>query len=423
MGQVRDLITSSPQMEWIALVPKELLLVRDVAEVICTGFYDYHTLPADPERLMTVLGRAYGMVSLRIEETNCGATARTVDFDLVGASEKIQGVRRTIRKLANAEAPILVSGESGTGKELAARALHRQSRRASGPFVAVNCGALPRTLIQSELFGHEKGAFTGAHARNIGHIEASGGGTIFLDEVADLSPDLQVNLLRFLQEGTIERVGSTRPIQVDTRVIAASNTVLENAVAHNQFRTDLFYRLNVFRLEMPPLRAREGDPEMLAQFFFGKFSATDRHIARGFSREALHALSVHSWPGNVRELMNRVRRAMVMSDNRLITPGDLELDSYDQSALGIVTLEQSRAVADTRLILDTLKRTKNNLTQAARDLGVSRTTLYRLLKRQPFEAVIDHMTQRFTARMQLRGRDRGATSADSRALLQQRAAD
>ena len=230
---------------------------------------------------------------------------------MVGVSAPMQAVFRNLRKIAAVDAPVLITGETGTGKELAARAIHERSRRSSGPFVAVNCAALPATLIQSELFGYERGAFTGAQRRKIGSIESANGGILFLDEIGDLSLDLQVNLLRFLEESAIQRVGSPKEIPVDVRVIAATHDDMERATAEGRFREDLYYRLNVLRLEMPMLRARGEDIEVLARFFFEKFRQETSHKVIGFSPEALQSMADYDWPGNVRELINRVRRATV----------------------------------------------------------------------------------------------------------------
>ena len=240
---------------------------------------------------------------------------------------------------------MLVNGESGSGKELTAQAIHRHSSRAEGPFVPVNCGAIQATLIQSELFGHEKGAFTGANKEGRGLIEAANGGTIFLDEIGDLSLDLQINLLRFLQEKTINRVGSTRSIRVDARVIAATHVDLEKAVAAGTFREDLFYRLNVVPLRVPSLRERHDDIGVLAEHFFQQFAAEKGPQLKGFSRRAMVAMGEHVWPGNVRELINRVRRAMVMTEGRLIGPTDLGLEEREDGRAWDA-LEEARTRAE-----------------------------------------------------------------------------
>ena len=228
------------------------------------------TLPIDPRRLEITLGRAWGIGQLKIASRTAGGAPPT-QYEMVGASPQMHALFHTIRKVATVDAPVLVYGESGTGKELAARAIHDHSQRAHGPFVAVNCAALPATLIHSELFGHERGSFTGAHKRAIGRLETAAGGTVFLDEIGDLPHELQVTLLRFLQEKTIERIGGNESIAIDVRVLAATNIDLEQAVAEGRFREDLYYRLNVLRIAVPALRERETDIEILARFFFNKF--------------------------------------------------------------------------------------------------------------------------------------------------------
>ena len=297
---------------------------------------------------------------------------------IFGQSAATIELLRQIRRIAKVDAPVFIGGESGSGKELAAQAIHQYSSRASQPFVPVNCGAIQPSLIQSELFGHERGAFTGADREKRGLIEAADGGTLFLDEIGDLPRELQINLLRFLQEKTISRVGSTRSIQVDVRVIAATNVDLEKAVAAGKFREDLFYRLNVLNLRVAPLRERRDDIELLAEHFFRRFALEKSPRLKGFSERALGVMTAHAWPGNVRELVNRVRRAMVMAEGRLITPADLGLeprsDAPPWEALG-----DARTKAEQTAIVVSLKQAGKNVTQAARHLGVSRMTLYRLM--------------------------------------------
>lgn len=299
---------------------------------------------------------------------------------LTGNSPAIRALSQNIRKFAPVELPLLITGETGTGKEMAARALHQLSPRHGKPFAAINCGALPANLVQSELFGHERGAFTGATARRIGHFESADGGTVFLDEIGDLPLDAQTNLLRVLQEGTIERIGSCQSIKVDVRVLAATHVDLEKAVAQGRFREDLFYRLNVLRLRMPPLRERKGDIELLAQHFLDAFRESYGTRARAFSTSARKALNAFSWPGNVRELMNRVQRAAVIADDALITPDDLELcadsPSGDRDSLG-----SARTSAEREAIVDCLRASAFNISECARRLRVSRVTVYRLCKK------------------------------------------
>jgi len=297
---------------------------------------------------------------------------------LVGNCESMKRLRTEIERVARVAAPVLIWGESGSGKELTAQAIHEQSSRADRPFVAVNCGAMSPTLIHSELFGHERGAFTGATHAKAGLIESAHGGTLFLDEIGDLPKDLQANLLRFLQEQTICRLGSTREIKVDVRVLAASHVQLQDAVEKGDFREDLYYRLAVLPLTVPSLRERRDDIVALAEHFFQLYTSEKAPRLKGFSDRAITAMLEHEWPGNVRELINRVRRAMVMSDGRLIGPEDLGL------ACGIVissaaASEDARARSESGALRDCLDRSGQNVSRAARELGVSRTTMYRLL--------------------------------------------
>ncbi|MGH8750819.1 MAG: sigma 54-interacting transcriptional regulator, partial [Burkholderiales bacterium] len=265
-----QLLNNNGCIEWVGVLPKHAISTDPVLRLIRDYFYDFHTLPVDLERLTATLGHAYGMASVKnLKQEDCVSHS---DHEMVGASSVMQTLLHDIRKVAATEAVVLIAGESGTGKELAAKAIHEHSRRSSRALVAINCGSLPSSLIQSELFGYEKGAFTGASQRRIGLIEKAAGGTIFLDEIGDLPLDLQTNLLRFLQEGTINRVGGTELIPVDVRVIAATHVDLEKAVEEGRFREDLYYRLNVLQLKVPPLRERGEDIELLARFLFQKFA-------------------------------------------------------------------------------------------------------------------------------------------------------
>jgi DNA-binding NtrC family response regulator len=376
---VERLMSLGGQPFWIALLAPEDANESQVRRLIATYFFDYHTLPMDPQRLLITLGHAYGMAKMcrKLDDLN---RAGGVDQDgIFGNSQPIQTLRQGIARVSRSDAPVLIMGASGTGKELTARAIHRGSMRTDGPFIAVNCGALPPTLIQAELFGHEKGAFTGAHHRRIGQFEAASGGTIFLDEIGDLPLELQVNLLRVLEQKTIVRVGSTEQIPVDVRVIAATHRNLEQAIAEREFREDLYYRLNVVQLTLPNLKDRHGDIELLAGFFLGRFTKPcGPHSCKRFSEEARRVMDAHPWPGNVRELINRVQRAVVMSEGRTITAKDLGLDrrTIDRR---VATLEEARGMAERKAVTAALRWARHNVTQAAEELGISRATLYRLM--------------------------------------------
>ena len=372
---VKDLISRSGT-EWIAVLSQEVLRLQKVGDFVCEWFFDFHTLPFDVSRVQVTLGRAFGMARLR------GQGSIHVDqpeHELLGDSRPIRDLRKLLGKLAPTESPVLIRGESGTGKELVARTLHRQSQRHDKPFVAINCGAIPEHLIQSELFGHEKGAFTGAHQRKVGRIEAAHGGTLFLDEIGDLPLELQANLLRFLQEKHIERVGGSQPIPVDVRVLAATHVDLEAAITSGRFREDLYYRLNVLQVITAPLRERHGDLGMLASHFAHFYSQETGRRPRSFSEDALVAMGKHDWPGNVRELANRVRRGLVLAEERQIQASDLGLLSLQAQDLPMGTLEDYKHRAERQALCDVLNRHSDNLSVAARVLGISRPTFYRLL--------------------------------------------
>lgn len=361
------------RVHWVAVVAPETRALDAWAEFALDHLHDFHTLPLDQARLAHTLGHAHGLAQLR----PAPPAASAAPMGLAGNSAAITRLRSQIRKLARADAPVLIWGESGSGKELAAQAIHAASARARGPFVPINCGAIPAALIQSELFGHARGAFTGAAREKAGLIESAAGGSVFLDEIADLPKELQSNLLRFLQEKTIYRIGSTRSTLVDVRVIAASHVDLQQAVAGGQFREDLYYRLNVLPLTVPPLRERRDDLALLAGQFFHAYGADKPPRLAGFSSAALRAMRAHPWPGNVRELINRVRRALVLSEGRLIGPHDLGLAPAGTSATAGPALGDSRTAAERSAILASLDRWGGNVTHAARELAISRMTLYR----------------------------------------------
>jgi len=365
-------------IEWIAIIQRQSTRDRATARALSSSYFDYHTLPIDPARLLHSVGHAHGKALLRQSARAPGEPTER-RYGMIGNSPRMLALFSQLERIIRSRAPVFITGESGVGKELAARAVHWGSRGA-GPFIPVNCGALPDQLIESLLFGHEKGAFTGAHERRVGSIEAADRGTVFLDEIGDLPRPAQASLLRFLQESTIVRVGSTREIRVDTRVIAATNMDLAEAVRSGRFREDLFYRLNVLNVEVPPLRDREGDCLLLAEHFFRTSDAGKAPGVQGFSLDALKILTRHSWPGNVRELLNRVQRAMVMCEGSLITPKDLQLGPAT-GATRVGSLASAREGLERLMVEEALVRNDYGIAATARDLRISRMTLYRLLRR------------------------------------------
>ena len=376
---------SNPDNKWLALLTKESTSNPKLIELVKHRFYDYHTLPVDSGRLLMALGHAYGMANLKIK-SQLNSDILSSKFGILGSSPVMIDFYKDLYKISGVDATVLVGGESGTGKESAAYAIHKLSRRGDGPFVAVNCGSIPSNLIQSELFGHEKGAFTGAHRSKTGRIEAAQGGTIFLDEIGDLPFELQINLLRFLQEQTIERVGGNKSVKVDVRVIAATHVDLEGAVKEGRLREDLYYRLNVLRLIVPRLADRGSDIELLAYHFFEKLASEKNPKLKGFSQSAIESMRRYSWPGNIRELINRVRHAMVMSDNKLITSADLGIDPQEAKPI-LKTLANARASAEEEVVIAAIKHAGKNISHAASSLNVSRATLYRLMEK--YNLIID----------------------------------
>jgi DNA-binding NtrC family response regulator len=365
-------------IRWIGVFRPDLLHRPQLRQAIATHLSDFHTRPVDTVRLLHALGHAHGMAMLAKTtppHQRTSGQVRRID----GQSPAIRRLRAHIDKIAAVDAPVLISGESGSGKELAAQEIHAQSPRSGGPFIAINCAAIPPSLIHSELFGYERGAFTGAAKEKQGLIEAASGGSIFLDEIGDLPLDLQASLLRFLQERTIYRVGGTRTVAVDARVIAATHVDLPKAVAEGRFREDLYYRLSVFPIRVPPLRERKEDLPMLTDIIFNKHADEKSPQLKGVSKQALRAMAQHDWPGNIRELINRMRRAMVLAENRLIMPEDLELAPQDDAIILRDGLDHSRGSAERAAIWNSLAKCGNNISQAARELGVSRMTLYRLM--------------------------------------------
>jgi two-component system NtrC family response regulator len=346
------------------------------------GAHDIFAKPVNIDELKVVLQRVYRRVEMERETLEERALASQVSFEnMIGSSPAMKAVYSSIAKVAETDVPILILGESGTGKELVANAIHNLSGRKNGPFGAINCGAIPETLLESELFGNEKGAFTGATVHRRGKLEYARGGTLFLDEVGDLAAELQVKILRFLQEKVIERVGGREPISVDCRVIAATHRDLDKAVKENRFREDLYFRLAVLKIVLPPLRERGRDVIELASYLVDSFSKELKRPPKKFSKAALDALQRHNWPGNVRELQNRIKRALVLTDGSLITPADLELESSHSSSSQPGTLREAREELERELIAKTLQEHSGNVSKTAKVLGISRPTLYEMMSR------------------------------------------
>lgn len=350
-------------------------------QAVGSGAYDFLTKPVDIEELKVVLKRAYYVAGLERDYRTLQRQMQIDTFEgMIGSSRQAQAVFSSIRKVAASNANVLILGESGTGKEMAALAIHRNSTRKDGPFVAINCSAIPETLLESELFGHEKGSFTGAHAQRKGRIEMASGGTLFLDEIGEIPLPLQVKLLRFLQEQRIERVGGRQEIEVDTRVLAATNADLKRGMAEGKFREDLYYRLAVVVIQLPPLRDREGDVRVLAQYFLKRFTTENGKDNMAFDQEALKAMSRHSWPGNIRELENRVKRAVIMAEGRKLKADDLELTEVSPIPAG-ASLKEAREAVERELVHHALRKHGGKIAPAAADLGISRPTLYELMEK------------------------------------------
>ncbi len=347
------------------------------------GAYDFYAKPVDIDAIGLIVRRALHVWKLELENRLLAIRApdnHRVLGRLLTASPEMVKVARTIERVANTNVSVMLLGASGTGKELLARGLHDASPRAKGAFVAINCAAIPENLLESELFGHEKGAFTGAVKTTEGKIEQASGGTLFLDEVGDIPLQLQVKLLRFLQERTIERIGGRRSIDVDTRIVCATHQNLDAMIADARFREDLYYRLAEIVVRIPALAERTGDAVLLARAFLSRFAAEMNPAVRGFAPDALTAIDAWGWPGNVRELENRVKRAVIMADGKLVTAADLDLAEPVAADDQTLNLKSAREATDRRMIRHALARSEGNISGTARLLGISRPTLYDLLK-------------------------------------------
>ena len=356
---------------------------ENALRAVAAGAYDYYQKPVDAQILGLIVARAFHLYELEEENRRLAQHGRQSPLEgIIASSPSMLKLCRTIEKIAPTNVTTLILGESGTGKELVARALHALSGRGDRPFVAINCAAIPENLLESELFGYEKGAFTGAVKQTKGKIEYAEGGTFFLDEVGDLPLSLQAKILRFLQERVIERVGGRTEIPVDVRVICATHRELPAQITDGRFREDLYYRISEITLAVPPLREREGDVLVLARALLDRYCKEHkRSQVRGFSSEALGALQHHPWPGNVRELENKIKRAAIMAEGSLINAEDMDLIAADVQPIEIFNLRQVRDEAERKAVQRALLHTENNISQAADQLGISRPTLYDLMNK------------------------------------------
>lgn len=353
-------------------------------QAVARGAYDFYHKPIEIEALRLIVQRAFHLFSLEEENRRLAVAPRNGALPgILTTNTDMLQVCDDIRKFAQTAVSVLILGESGTGKELLARATHQLSRRADGPFVAINCAAIPETLIEAELFGYERGAFTGAVKTTPGKVEVAEGGTLFLDEIGDLPLSLQAKLFRFLQERKIERVGGRQTIAVDVRIVSATNSNLSEGIATGRFREELFYRLSEASVSIPPLRDRPDDTVMLAMHFLRRFAAENKRQLLGFAPDALAAISHCQWRGNVRELENRVKRAVVVADGPHVTVDDLDLSDADSPP--VVTLKDWRDRAEVQAIARAMSQAGGNVSKAAKLLDVSRPTLYQLLRQHNFE--------------------------------------
>jgi two-component system, NtrC family, response regulator len=350
-------------------------------EALGRGAYDFFRKPIRFDELKVLISRALHFYQLEQEHRRLQQQEHQEAFEgILGVSPQMQELFTTIRRVAITDASVVISGESGTGKELVAEAIHRRSLRQAGPFIAINCGAIPENLLESELFGHEKGAFTGAHTQRKGRIELGQRGTLLLDEIGELPLALQVKLLRFLQARRIERVGGRTTIDVDVRVLVATHVDLRQAIGQGRFREDLYYRLNVVEIVLPPLRERGEDILLLAKALLHRYAAENKCKLSSFDRHAMTALATYGWPGNVRELENRIRRAVIMASGPLLTPEDLGF-SAPSAASKPQTLQEARAVIEADLIRQALAHNNRNISRTAAELGLSRPTLRELMQK------------------------------------------
>ncbi|MEA3213072.1 MAG: hypothetical protein QOE70_6129 [Chthoniobacter sp.] len=372
--------------ELLAIQPEAKVIVvsgqnekANAIKAVGAGAYDFLAKPVNVEELRLILRRCLYLRGLEREHRELQEAIQPTSFEgIVGSSPQMQGLFSAIRKVARATAPVLLLGESGTGKEMAATAVHRQSPRRDGPFVPINCNAIPENLLESELFGHEKGSFTGALAQRKGLVETAAGGTLFLDEIGELPLQIQVKLLRFLQEQKFQRVGGRQEIHSDARIVTATNADLKAGVAAGTFREDLYFRLAVIVIQLPPLRERAGDIALLATAFLHRYAVQNGKSGASLAPDALRAINSYAWPGNVRELQNRVQRAVIMAEGKRLRADDLEL-TEGLTGMPPMTLKEARDNVERDMVTAALRRSNGKISAAAAELGISRPTFYELM--------------------------------------------
>jgi two-component system NtrC family response regulator len=371
-----DILNLAPQTK--VIVASGNVERANAVRAVAQGAFDFIAKPVDSDILKIIIERAIRMHMLEDENKQLREESARATDGLVFGSEKMSQIAQVLNRVGPMDVSVMLIGETGTGKEVLARALHRLSPRNSKPFVAINCASIPENLLESELFGHEKGAFTGAVKRTHGKFELADNGTLFLDEIGDMPMPLQAKLLRFLQERRLERVGGRESITVNVRLVTATNQKLEKLIAEGRFREDLYYRINDVRIDLPALRERDGDPVLLAQYFLNGFNkAYSKHVS-GFTEDALSALSAHAWPGNVRELENRLKRAVIMAEGKRITASDLDLGDVKTGDRDL-NLRKEVARVEKRLAAEALALSDGNISKAAKLLGVSRPHFYSLI--------------------------------------------
>lgn len=379
LAALQEILTIAPHTKVIVITGNDDR--TNALTAIEMGAYDFYQKPVDSDVINVIVSRAFSLANIEIDNRNMKAVAGS-DTGIIGTSASIERMKMMLKRIAPTDITALLLGESGTGKEVTAKAIHKVSNRQKSPFIAINCASIPETLLESELFGFEKGAFTGAHKTTMGKIECAQGGTLFLDEIGDMPFNLQAKLLRFLQEKVIERLGGRQDIAVDVRVVCATNQNLEEMVANKEFREDLFYRISEITLNIPPLREREEDVLILAQFFLQQYASEYKSNVKSFSEDALNALRVHKWPGNIRELQNKVKSSVIMSMTSQVTAFDLGFFDLENSEFQLsLNLRTVREQAETVAIQKAYALTEGNMSKTSELLGITRPTLYSLIEK------------------------------------------